>query len=51
MLPLEVNTYGDSPVNRGIPLTDVIRKKAIFYMFFSPRSSFFQSMFMIYCVN
>ena len=27
--------YGDSPVNRGIPLTDAIRKKAIFHTFFS----------------
>ena len=43
--------YGDSPVNRGIPLTDAIRKKAIFHTSFSSRSSFFQSMCMMYCVN
>ena len=33
--------YGGSPVNRGIPLTDAIRKKAIFHTSFSSRSSFF----------
>ena len=43
--------YGDSPVNRGIPLTNAIRKKAIFHTSFSSRSSFFQSMCMMYCVN
>ena len=43
--------YGDSPVNRGIPLTDAIRKKATFHTSFSSRSSFFQSMCMMYCVN
>ena len=44
------------PVNRGIPLTDaipgdVIHKKAIFHASFSSRSSLFQSMCMVYCVN
>ena len=42
---------GDSPVNRGIPLNDAIREKAIFHTSFSSRSSFFQSMCMMYCVN
>ena len=43
--------YGDSPVNRGIPLTDAIRKKSIFHTSFSSQSSFFQSMCMMHCVN
>ena len=43
--------YGDSPVNRGIPLTDAISKKATFHTSFSSRSSLFQSMCMMYCVN
>ena len=43
--------YGDSPVNRGIPLTDAIRKKNIFHTSLSSRSSFFQTKCMMYCVN
>ena len=43
--------YGDPPVKCGIPLTNAIRKKAIFHTSFSSRSSFFQSMCMMYCVN
>ena len=44
-------TYGDSPVNRGILLTDAIRKKNIFHTSLSSRSSFFQTMCMMYSVN
>ena len=37
-------TYGDSPVNRGIPLTDAISKKNIFHTSWSSRSSFMLKM-------
>ena len=37
-------TYGDSPVNRGIPLTDAISKKNIFHTPWSSRSSFMLKM-------
>ena len=50
-IPEQNQIIGDSPVSRGIPLTDAIRYKAIFHTSFSSRSSFFQSMCMIYCVN
>ena len=34
-MPENISGYGDSPVNRGIPLTDAICKRAILSTSFS----------------
>ena len=39
-----LHSYGDSPVNHGIPFTYAIRKKAIFH-------TFFQFLIVIFSVN